>query len=110
MKRSLQILALITAFISTSAFAGNLVLVEENHAKIEKDSVTYIFDSYIVMFQQPYYILVQREDKKPMNLKQVEPIAIEYILPRGCTVPLKRRPDLDRHNENNTKLIIGVAC
>lgn len=110
MKKSIRILVIIAAFISTSAFAEKLVLVEENHAKIDKDGVTYIFDSYIVMFQQPYYILVQREDKKPMSLEQVEPIAIEYILPRGCTEPLKRRSDLDRNNEDNTKLLIGVAC
>ncbi|EAT13531.1 hypothetical protein HF888_08830 [Bermanella marisrubri] len=110
MKRSLQVLALIAAFISTSVFSGDLVLVEENHAKIEKDGVIYIFDSYIVMFQQPYYILVQREDKKPINLEQVEPLAVEYILPRGCTGPLQRRPDLDQHNENNSKLLIGIAC
>lgn len=62
------------------------------------------------MFEQPYYILVQRKDKKPMVLSEVEPIAIEYILPRGCTVPLKRRADLDRKNEDSTKLLIGVVC
>ena len=62
------------------------------------------------MFQQAYYFLVRREDKKPMIIKQVKPIAIEYILPRGCTVPMIRRPDLDRKNEDNTKLLIGVAC
>lgn len=110
MKKTLRILVVVAALISTSAFAGKLVLVEENHARIDKGGVTYLFDSYIVLFQQPYYIMVQREDKKPISLEQVEPIAIEYILPRGCTEPLKRRFDLDRNNEDNTKLIIGVAC
>jgi len=96
--------------ISTAALAKSLVLVEENHAELERDGVAYVLDSYIVMFEQPYYILVRRKDNQAVNAGVAEEVAIEYILPRGCTVPLERRPDLDRRNEDGTKLIIGVAC
>lgn len=104
------LLVVILCVISGVALAKNLVLVEENHAEIESDGVTYVLDSYIVMFEQPYYILVQRKDNQAVNPDVAEDVAIEYILPRGCTVPLERRPDLDRRNEDGTKLIIGVAC
>ena len=95
-----------TTYLSAQTF----VLVEENHAVIEKDGISYILDSYIIMFEQPYYILVRRADNEVVNKKLAEEIAVEYILPRGCTEPLVRRPELDRINEAKTQLVIGVAC
>lgn len=86
------------------------VRVDENYKVIEKNGVNYIFNTYIVMFEQPYYITVERKDGLKVDLNTVEKMAIEYIKPRGCTTPLERRKDLDRHNKDMTKLVIGVAC
>ena len=89
---------------------SKLVLVEENHADIEKEGIVYNLDSYIVLFQQPYYITVKREDNKKLSLKAAEKIAVEYIQPRGCTTPLVRKPELDKSNSNQTQWLVGVAC
>ena len=97
-------------FISTTAHAGKVVLVEENHADISRDGITYVLDTYIVLLSQPYLIVIEREDGQPMDLEVAEDIAVEYIKPRGCTQPLKRLPKLDGRNEDNTKILIGVAC
>lgn len=110
MSKPIKILLIFFAFISVSVQAKSLYLVEENHAEIEKDGIVYILDSYIIPFEQPYYILIKREDKKSISMDQVESMAIEYILPRGCTQPLERRPDLDKQNEDFTAVFIGVAC
>lgn len=88
----------------------NLHLVEENHAEIQQDGVTYILDSYIVLFEQPYYITLQRRDGQPVSLEQAEKIAIEYIKPRGCTEPPVRLPKLDRHNGDKSAWMIGINC
>ncbi|WP_139133781.1 MULTISPECIES: hypothetical protein [Pseudomonas] len=89
---------------------SNLVLVKENHATIIRDGNSYILDSYIIPFQQPYYITVKRNDKKPISLTEASEVAEEYIQPRGCTEPLARRPDLDKSNADKTQWLIGVEC
>ncbi len=89
---------------------NKLVLVEENRTNIEKGGVLYNLDSYIMPFQQPYYITVKRGDNKKLSLESAEKIAVKYIKPRGCTVPLVRRPDLDKSNANHTQWLIGVSC
>jgi len=89
---------------------SRLTLVEENHAALTVDKVSYTLDSYIIMFQQPYYILIRRDDKQPLSLEEAVPVAEQYIRPRGCTQPLKRRADLDRSNSDKTQLLIGFAC
>lgn len=90
--------------------AANLHRVDENHAEIERDGATYILDSYIVLFQQPYYITLHRGDGQPISLEQAEQIATEYIKPRGCTEPLVRLPKLDQHNADKSAWMIGIAC
>ena len=89
---------------------SNLVLVKENHATIAKHGNSYILDSYIILFQQPYYITVKRNDKKPISLAEASEIAEEYIQPRGCTEPIARRPDLNKSNADKTQWLIGVEC
>ena len=89
---------------------SHLVLVKENHATITKADISYTMDSYIVMFQQPYYITVKRNDNKPITLTEASEVAEEYIQPRGCTEPLSRRPDLDKSNGDKTQWLIGVEC
>lgn len=95
---------------SDALITKNLILVEENHATVSKDNINYILDSYIVMFQQPYYITVKREDSKPITLNEAAEIAVEYIKPRGCTTPLSRRQDLDKFTSDKTQWLIGVEC
>lgn len=87
-----------------------LTLVEENHAKIKIESVAYTLDSYVIPFQQPYYVQVKRDDSKPMTLEEAERVAEQYILPRGCTDPLSRRRDLDKSNSDKTQWLIGILC
>lgn len=87
-----------------------LTLVEENHAELYFNGVKYILDSYIVMFENPYYIIIEREDKSPIEYQEAIDISIDYIKPRGCTSPLERLPNLDRHNEDKTKWMIGISC
>ena len=110
MKSIINTAIVMSIFFVSIVLAGKLILVEENHAEIESAGITYILDSYIVMFEQPYYISIQRKDNQPIDAAIAEKIAVEYILPRGCTEPLKRRADLDKANEDSTKLVIGVAC
>ncbi|MEQ3681608.1 hypothetical protein [Alcanivorax sp.] len=95
---------------SVSADVGRYVLVEENTAEVNHAGVQYLLNTYIVMFEQPYYITVERVDEKVVDLEVAEKIAVEYIKPRGCTEPLKRRKDLDQKNDTETKIVIGVAC
>lgn len=87
-----------------------LTLVEENHASMTFDKVGYILDSYIVMFEQPYYVKVRREDNRPMQLEEAARVAKEYIQPRGCTEPLSRRTDLDKSNSDKSQWLIGILC
>lgn len=88
----------------------NLVLVEENHANLTYDGVGYILDSYIVMFENPYYITIERADKGEITYEKASEISIDYIKPRGCTSPVERLPNLDNHNDNKTKWMIGISC
>jgi hypothetical protein len=96
--------------LDVSAHAGEYVLVEENRAEVTHDEVLYVLNTYIVMFEQPYYITVERADGELVDLSVAEQMALEYIEPRGCTEPLVRREDLDQKNEMQTKIVIGVAC
>lgn len=87
-----------------------LTLVEENHATMTIDKVGYILDSYIIMFQQPYYVKVMRDDGRPMQIEEAVKVAKEYIQPRGCTEPLSRRTDLDKFNSDKSQWLIGILC
>ncbi|MDR2093606.1 MAG: hypothetical protein LBP58_09900 [Azoarcus sp.] len=89
---------------------SRLSLVDENHAEISKEGQTYILDSYIVLFQRPYYILVRKSSNQPLTVSEASSIAAEYIKPRGCTTPLSRRVDLDRSNPDKTQWLIGIEC
>jgi len=95
-----------TSKIDTS----QLSIVKENHAEITIDKVDYIFDSYIILFQRPYYITVSRSDKAAIEKDIAVAVASEYIKPRGCTTPLSRRPDLDQNNSDKTQWLIGIEC
>jgi hypothetical protein len=92
--------------ISTS----NLTLVDENRAVLSKGEVAYQLDSYVVPFQQPYYVHVKRTDGKAMSKENAVGISLEYIRPRGCTEPPKRVEQLDRSNSDKSEWIVGVAC
>lgn len=87
-----------------------LTLVEENHATITVGKIGYSLDSYIVMFQQPYYVKVKRDDNRPMQEDEAVKVAKEYIQPRGCTQPLSRRTELDRFNGDKSQWLIGILC
>ena len=87
-----------------------LTLVEENHATLTIGNVAYTLDSYIIMFQQPYYVKVKRDDNKPIPLEEAVKVAKEYIQPRGCTEPLSRRTDLDKSNSDKSQWLIGILC
>jgi hypothetical protein len=100
-------------FTTLSLYAAdnkNLVLVEENHANISYEGVDYTLDSYIVMFEQPYYVTIERTDGKEITYEKAVEVSIYYIKPRGCTESIKRLPNLDKHNGNKTKWTIGLAC
>jgi len=87
-----------------------LTFVDENHANLKIGNVSYTLDSYIVMFQQPYYVKVKRDDNRPMRLEEAVKVAKEYIQPRGCTEPLARRADLDKYNSDKSQWLIGISC
>ena len=89
---------------------SRLDLVDENHAEITREGQTYILDSYIVVFQRPYYILVRKSSNQPLTVDEASSIAAEYIKPRGCTTPLSRRVDLDKSNKDKTQWLIGIEC
>ena len=117
MKYTLFILAATAAFSSLGYASNtdeldtkNLTMVKENHATISRSGNSYVLDSYIVMFEQPYYITVKRADNKSITLNEAAEIAVEYIKPRGCTSPLSRRQDLDKFTSDKTQWLIGVEC
>lgn len=110
------------ALVSTSLYAfgsraadnklieRSWVKVDENHAELEHAGRSYALDTYIVMFQQPYYIHVRATDKQALVSDELVDMASEYIKPRGCTQPLERRSDLDRSNADSTELVLGFQC
>ena len=110
-----SLLGIVTAaFLLTSCAADHLKLnanlsrVDENHYETVIDNNTIILDSYIMLFQRPYYIVLKSE--KPLSREVAEKIAVEYIQPRGCTSPVQRRTDLDKNNQAQTQWLIGVEC
>ncbi|WP_269792511.1 hypothetical protein [Stenotrophomonas sp. Iso1] len=90
--------------------ARNWSKVDENHAELERGGKTYVLDSYIVLFEQPYYLHVRAKDGQALDTTEAEALAGEYIQPRGCTQPLERRKDLDRSNGDGTELVLGFQC
>jgi len=106
------IILLVLATLDLYAQNGEkrLTLVKENHAELSFNGVKYILDSYVVMFENPYYITIEREDKGAIKYQEAVDISIDYIKPRGCTEPLKRLQNLDNHNKDKTKWTIGVSC
>ncbi|WP_434353233.1 hypothetical protein VH441_08560 [Psychrobacter sp. HD31] len=89
---------------------SDMMLIEKNKAMLNIDGVDYNFDSYIKLFQQPYYVSVSRVDGKPMTREVATKVATEYIKPRGCTGILERDANLDQSNADNSKWIIGFLC
>lgn len=88
----------------------SMMLVKENKATLNIDGVDYKLDSYIKLFQQPYYVSVSRVDGAPITREVATKIAKEYIKPRGCTESLKRDSSLDQSNTDNSRWIIGIVC
>jgi hypothetical protein len=88
----------------------HLTRFDEYHANLEIAGQRYTLDAYIVMFQKPFYITVQRDDRRPMSIDEAARAAEEYIKPRGCTEPLVRRADLDRSNADKTQWMVGIEC
>jgi hypothetical protein len=113
MKRKVVILMLVlltSLSLNAQSEEKTLTLVKENHAELFFNGIKYILDSYIVMFENPYYITIEREDKEKIDYQEAIDISMDYIKPRGCTSPLERLPNLDKHNENKTKWTIGISC
>ncbi|MCL7714826.1 hypothetical protein [Stenotrophomonas mori] len=90
--------------------SANWIRVEENHAVLSSEGRDYLFDSYIVPFEQPYYIHVRARDGGALERAQAERLAEDYIRPRGCTQPLQRRPDLDAGDPAEGVLVLGIQC
>lgn len=88
----------------------HLTRFDEYHANLEIAGQRYTLDAYIVMFQKPFYITVERDDRHPMSIDEAARAAQEYIKPRGCTEPLVRRADLDRSNADKTQWMVGIEC
>lgn len=88
----------------------HLTRFDEYHANLEIAGQRYTLDAFIVMFQKPFYITVQRDDRRPMSIDEAARAAEEYIKPRGCTEPLVRRADLDRSNADKTQWMVGIEC
>ena len=106
-----------TSNISGSATATNatsltqgLEKVDENYAAITVNKEVYVLDTYIITFQQPYYILVRKQDGKRFSNNIADVLAVSYIKTRGCTETLVRREDLDKSSSDSTQHLIGVAC
>ncbi|CAM4032382.1 hypothetical protein CCOS865_01438 [Pseudomonas reidholzensis] len=106
--------ALLTSLVGCAANetldTSRLTKVDENHASIEANGARYTLDSYIIPFNQPYFISVQRDDGKPLTVAEAAAVAQPYIEPRGCTQPVARRPDLDKSNGSKTQWIVGIEC
>lgn len=100
----------VSASTQSTVLAKGLMKVDENHAVLRYDNVPYVLDSFIIPFAQPYYILIQRQDKQPFDKNTATKIAIDYIKPRGCTTPLQRRSELDKQNSKGSQYLVGVAC
>lgn len=88
----------------------HLTRFDEYHANLEIAGQRYTLDAYIVMFQKPFYITVERDDRRAMTIDEAARVAEEYIKPRGCTDPLVRRADLDRSNADKTQWMVGIEC
>ena len=106
-----------TSNISGSATATNatsltqgLEKVDENYAAITVNKEVYVLDTYIITFQQPYYILVRKQDGKRFSNNIADVLAVSYIKTRGCTETLVRRENLDKSSSDSTQHLIGVAC
>ncbi|QVM93699.1 hypothetical protein JYG34_12040 [Pseudomonas entomophila] len=88
----------------------HLTRFDDYHANLDSNGVRYTLDSYIIPFQNPFYISVQRDDGKPLSVSEAANVAQPYIEPRGCTAPVVRRADLDRSNGAKTQWLIGIEC
>lgn len=101
-----------TSDIAPDAYVDGVGMLhfKEYHAKVPHKDKTYLLDSYVVPFQQPFYLHVRTTDGTPIIKEMAVQIAIDYITPKGCTEPLVRRPELDRHTPDKTEWIVGVAC
>lgn len=113
--RGLGFALLIFAASGSGSAAGRidtsrLSLVEENHAELEIGGEVHVLDTYIVLFERPYYIHVRKASGAPLAEDEASSIAAEYIAPRGCTTPLSRRSDLDQSNPDKTQWVIGIEC
>lgn len=99
-----------TATSITPTLTKGLDKVDENHAAIEANQEFYVLDTYIIPFQQPYYILVRKQDGKRFSKNIADVLAIDYIKTRGCNQTLVRRSDLDKSTSDGSQHLIGVAC
>ena len=106
-----------TPSINSSATNSNATMltqglekVDENYAAITVNKEVYVLDTYIIPFQQPYYILVRKQDGKRFSNNIADVLAVSYIKTRGCTETLVRREDLDKSSSDSTQHLIGVAC
>lgn len=85
-------------------------MVEENHHETKIVDGTYVLNTFIVLFEQTYYVLVRRTDEKRISRNVAALIGETYIQPRGCTEPLARCADLDKQNANGFVLLAEFAC
>ncbi len=87
-----------------------LTLVAENHLTLPFKGNTYMMDTYIVMFENPYYIRMLKQGRASITKEEAVEVSIYYIKPRGCTQPIIRLPELDKHNQDKTEWMIGISC
>lgn len=87
-----------------------LTIIAKNHAIVIYNKIKYIMDTYVVMFENPYYVFIERADSKPITNKEAINISKDYIKDKGCTEPIKLMPNLNQHNRDNTMWIIGISC
>ena len=95
---------------TSTVLTRGLDKVDENHATLEINKESYVLDTYIVPFQQPYYILVRRQDGKRFSKNAADVLAVDYIKTRGCNQSLVHRADLDKSTSDGSQHLIGVAC
>ncbi len=116
MKGRIAIALAVVVLLSSTAAAGqsliakNWMKVDENHAQLQHEGQDYVLDSYVVPFQQPYYIHVRLKNGQPLDTSRTEAVAEDYIKPRGCTEPLVRRKDLDRSSGDGREQVLGYQC
>lgn len=60
---------------------SRLTRFDEYHANLEANGARYTLDAYIIPFYQPFFITVERDDGKPMELAEAAAVAYRAAVP-----------------------------